>query len=82
MLYCIQIFTNTCEVSMQVKRDIERILLQLSMNTYVLMLRLHIIWHDCSEMKAFLHGLDPYIKFSPRCNCATFLGTNTHHNAM
>ena len=29
---------------MQVKGDIEKIILQFSMNTYVLVLRLHIIW--------------------------------------
>ena len=33
---------------MQVKRDTEKIILQFSMNEYVLVLRLHTIWHGCS----------------------------------
>ena len=47
--HCIQIFTNTCEVTMQVKRNIFVGKTILHKSQYVLVLccnGLHIIWHD------------------------------------
>ena len=48
MLYCIQMFTNTCEVTMQVKRAIVKAILHKLpiLQIHVLVFSLHIIWHD------------------------------------
>ena len=46
MFYCIQLFTNTCEVTMQVNRAIGKAILQNYQYEYVLVLSLYIILHD------------------------------------
>ena len=65
MLHCIQIFSNTSEVTTQVKRAIGKATQATNiLQIHVLVLSFHIIWHDflfsnCNE--ALLHGFDLYI---------------------
>mgnify|MGYP003688137129 CR=1 FL=1 len=92
MLHCIQIFMNTCEVMVQVKRymrmthcAIEFMLLPNS--TYYKYLCLHwvstlfgMIW--CLFFKTLLQGFDLYTMFFLHCKCSMSLGACTHHNVM
>ena len=85
MLHCIHIFKNTCEDTMQVKRDIhvrQIILLKHILRIHVLVLSLHIICCNCclfsNNYKNYMHGFDPYIAFYQRCICATVLSARTH----
>ena len=63
MLHRIQISSNTCEVTMQVKRAIGKAILHklpiYNEYMYVLVLSLHII--IVVHVKAVIKGFDPYI---------------------
>ena len=89
MLHCIQIFTNTCEVKMQVKRAIEKAILHKLRiyNEYVFVYSLCIILHVLLfvfpiVVKALLHGFDHYIRSLYNVVPASFLCARTPRNAM
>ena len=64
MLYCIRIFTNTCEVTMQVKRAIGKVVCITQttniLRIHVLVLSLHIVCFPI-VIKALLHDFNPDI---------------------
>ena len=62
MLHRIQISTNTCEVTMQVKRAIGKVTLhKLPIPIHAIVLSLYNILHDLLFVKALLYGFDTYI---------------------
>ena len=91
MLHCIQIFTNACEATMQVKRAIGKLRpyylnYQYTTNTCACVEPPHYYaWYVvCFPIVviALLHGFDPYKTFYLCCKCATFLCPRTSRNAM
>ena len=69
MFHCIQIFTNTCEVTVQIKRAIGKAILHKLPNITKTMLCAcveppqYLAWFVCFPIviKALLHGFDPSI---------------------
>ena len=83
------LFTNTCEVMMQVKPYIRKIILQYRRTTnilriYVPVLSLHIIWHDFlfifQRSTTWFRFLS--MTFYLRCKGSMFICSHTHHNAV
>ena len=94
MLHYIQIFTSTCEDTMQVKREIhvgETLLHKLPIiyNEYMclcwvctLSCMICCLFSICYKNLYYIHGFDFSITFYLRCRCATFLGARTHRVAL
>ena len=90
ILHCIQIFTNTCVVTMQVKRAIERVILhKLTIyNEYICLCWVSILFgmiccffSNCGKSSTSRFR-SLYITFYLCCKCATFLFARTPRNAM
>ena len=81
MLHCIQIFTNTCIVTMQVKRDVLHIL-----PIYYGYMYMCLCWVSTLFGLIYLFSTTRfrslYIPCYLRCKCSTFLYALTPHNAM
>ena len=87
MLHCIQIFTNTCEVTMQLKCYIGKALLHYRQTTNILPIHVLVliksphyfaqlpVYVVCfpNVIKTLLHGFDPHIMFYPCCKFSRVL---------
>ena len=87
MLHCIQIFTNTCEVTMQVKRAVGKAILQnyqYITNTCACVEPLHYFaWFGFfSPIVVKLYYTASTHMYILRCKCAVFLCARTPCNAM